>query len=57
MQLHLDMALPDADALRAATARAVELGAQVLHDRTDDPQEPLYVLADPEGHPFCLLVG
>lgn len=57
MQLHLDMALPDADALRAATARAVELGAQVLHDRTGDPQEPLYVLADPEGHPFCLLVG
>ncbi|HEU4677042.1 MAG TPA: hypothetical protein VFS29_13685 [Motilibacteraceae bacterium] len=23
----------------------------------DDPDEPLYVLADPAGHPFCLFVG
>ena len=23
----------------------------------DDAGEPLYVLGDPEGHPFCLLVG
>jgi hypothetical protein len=23
-------------------------------DRTDDPDEPLYVLADPAGHPFCI---
>ncbi|MGO1422726.1 MAG: VOC family protein [Brachybacterium sp.] len=22
-----------------------------------DPDEPLYVMGDPEGHPFCLLVG
>jgi hypothetical protein len=29
----------------------------VLHDRTADPDEPLYVLADPAGHPFCLLVS
>ena len=25
-----------------------------LLDRTDDPDEPLYVLADPAGHPFCI---
>jgi hypothetical protein len=25
-------------------------------DRTDDDDEPLYVLADPSGHPFCLFV-
>ena len=29
----------------------------LLMDRTQVPDEPLYVLADPEGHPFCLLVG
>jgi hypothetical protein len=26
-------------------------------DTTGDPDEPLYVLADPSGHPFCILVG
>jgi hypothetical protein len=31
--------------------------ASVLFDRTDEPGEPLYVLADPAGHPFCILVG
>ena len=25
----------------------------MLLDRTDDADEPLYVFADPEGHPFC----
>ena len=28
----------------------------LLHDRSADPGEPSYVLADPAGHPFCLLV-
>jgi len=28
----------------------------VLYDRSQDESEPLYVLADPAGHPFCLLV-
>jgi hypothetical protein len=27
-----------------------------LHDRTDIKDAPLYVLADPAGHPFCLVV-
>jgi hypothetical protein len=36
--------------------RAKALGARLLLDRTDDEDEPLYVLADPAGHPFCLLV-
>ena len=26
-------------------------------DRTDDPDEPLYVYADPAGHPFCIFVA
>lgn len=56
-QLHLDMVLPDGAALDAQRARAEELGARLLLDRRDDPDEPLYVLADPAGHPFCLFVG
>jgi catechol-2,3-dioxygenase len=55
-QLHMDFAVPDLEALERHRARAEELGATLLLDRTDH-EEPLYVLADPEGHPFCLLVG
>jgi hypothetical protein len=29
----------------------------LLLDRTDDQNEPLYVFADPAGHPFCIFVG
>ncbi len=35
---------------------AEELGARLLYDRSEDEGEPLYVMADPAGHPFCLLV-
>lgn len=56
-QLHLDTTVPDAAALTAARDRAVALGATQLHDRSDDPEEPLYVLADPAGHPFCVFVS
>jgi hypothetical protein len=31
--------------------------ATLLYDRSEDEGEPLYVLADPAGHPFCLLVS
>ena len=37
--------------------QAEALGSRVLMGRSQVPDEPLYVLADPEGHPFCLLVG
>ena len=57
MQLHLDMTVPDVDALERQRARAESLGARLLLDRVDDPDEPLYVLADPAGHPFCIFVG
>jgi catechol-2,3-dioxygenase len=56
MQLHIDYAVPSLDELQRHRRRAEELGAEVLLDRTDS-EEPLYVLADPAGHPFCLLVG
>ena len=57
MQLHLDLTVPDAAALERQRARAQALGAHVLLDRTDDPDEPLYVFADPSGHPFCIFVA
>jgi catechol-2,3-dioxygenase len=55
-QLHMDFRVPDTAALERHRARAEELGARTVFDRTEH-EEPLYVLADPEGHPFCLLVA
>lgn len=55
-QMHHDFRVPDLGELRHQRQRAEELGASLLYDRTDD-DEPLYVLADPAGHPFCILVA
>ena len=57
MQLHVDYTVTSRDELERHRARAEALGAHVLLDRTDDEDEPLYVLADPAGHPFCLFVA
>lgn len=54
--LHLDMTVPTVAELGAAHRRALALGATVLLDRTDDEDEPLWVFADPAGHPFCVFV-
>lgn len=56
MQMHMDFAVPTVEELERHRARALALGARLLHDRSQDEGEPLYVLADPAGHPFCLLV-
>jgi hypothetical protein len=56
-QLHLDLSVPTAELLAAQHARALALGAQLLRDRSTDPDEPLYVYADPAGHPFCIFVA
>ncbi len=57
MQLHVDFTVPSLAELTRQRQRAEALGARLLLDRTDDPDEPLYVLADPSGHPFCLFVA
>jgi catechol 2,3-dioxygenase-like lactoylglutathione lyase family enzyme len=57
MQMHLDFTVPSRDELERHRDRAEGLGAEILLDRTDDEGEPLYVLADPSGHPFCLFVA
>lgn len=56
-QLHLDCTVPDVAELDRQHDRALALGARLLLDRSDDPDEPLRVYADPSGHPFCLFVG
>jgi catechol 2,3-dioxygenase-like lactoylglutathione lyase family enzyme len=55
-QLHLDLTVPSTVELDAQHERALALGAGLLLDRSDDPQEPLRVYADPAGHPFCIFV-
>lgn len=57
MQLHVDCTVPDVASLEAARRHALDLGGRLVLDRSDDPEEPLYVVADPAGHPFCLFVG
>lgn len=54
-QAHLDFLLDSPAALEATRERLVELGAPLLRDNGADPDEPLYVFADPDGHPFCVL--
>jgi catechol 2,3-dioxygenase-like lactoylglutathione lyase family enzyme len=56
-QLHLDLTVPDRDALERVHARALGLGARLLRDDADDPEEPIYVYADLDGHPFCVFVA
>lgn len=55
-QLHLDTTVPSVAELNVQHERALALGARLLHDRSDDPEEPLRVYADPAGHPFCIFV-
>ena len=56
-QLHLDFRVSSREELERQRTRAEQLGATLVHDRTAEEGEPLYVLADPAGHPFCLLVS
>ena len=56
-QLHLDLTVPTAAELDTQHERAMALGARLLRDRSDDPEEPLRVYADLAGHPFCIFVA
>lgn len=56
-QLHLDFKVATDAQLATQHERALALGATVLDDRADDPDERLYVYADPDGHPFCIFVS
>ncbi|MEF2978488.1 VOC family protein [Subtercola sp. YIM 133946] len=54
--MHLDFSVDTADELAEQHERALGLGARVLDDLSTDAEEPLYVFADPAGHPFCIFV-
>ena len=56
-QLHLDFTVPSRAQLERQRQRAVDLGAVILLDRSDDPDESLYVFADLAGHPFCIFMA
>lgn len=56
-QLHLDVTVPTLEELHRQRDRALALGARLLEDRTQGPDEPLYVFADPAGHPLCIFVA
>ena len=56
-QLHLDLSVPTKAELDAQHERALALGARLLVDDADNPEEPLRVYADPAGHPFCIFVA
>jgi hypothetical protein len=57
MQLHVDYTVTSVEELELHRDRALSLGAHILLDRTYDKDEPLYVFADPSGHPFCIFVA
>ncbi|MFI5959218.1 VOC family protein [Cryptosporangium sp. NPDC051539] len=57
-QLHLDLTVPDRATLEEVHNRTMSLGATLLDDtRSDDPDEAIYVYADPAGHPFCIFLA
>jgi catechol 2,3-dioxygenase-like lactoylglutathione lyase family enzyme len=56
-QLHLDLSVPSKSELDLAHSRVIALGGELRHDRSDDPEEPLRVYADPDGHTFCIFVS
>ena len=56
-QVHLDLSVTTREELDEQRGRALDLGARMLLDRSGDEEEPLYVYADPQGHPFCIFVA
>ncbi|HEY3017122.1 MAG TPA: VOC family protein [Nocardioides sp.] len=56
-QLHLDITVTSVEDLDVQHQRVLRLGGRLLRDRSDDPDEPLRVYADPAGHPFCIFVA
>jgi catechol 2,3-dioxygenase-like lactoylglutathione lyase family enzyme len=53
-QLHLDCLVESIEELDVQHERALALGARLIFDQYDKPEEALRVYADPAGHPFCL---
>ncbi len=56
-QMHLDTSVASVEELDRQHRRALDLGASLRLDRSDDPDEALRVYADPAGHLFCVFVA
>ena len=56
-QLHLDLSVTSREDLACQHRRILSLGGRHLADRSEEPDEPLHVYADPSGHPFCVFVA
>ena len=56
-QLHLDLSVSSKAELDLQHDRALRLGARLRFDRSEDPDEPLRVYADPSGHLFCIFLA
>jgi catechol-2,3-dioxygenase len=56
-QFHLDLTVPTREELDVQHQRALDLGARLLVDRSEDEEEPLRVYTDLAGHPFCIFVA
>jgi catechol 2,3-dioxygenase-like lactoylglutathione lyase family enzyme len=56
-QMHLDTSVDSKEELDRQHERVLSLGGTLRFDRSDDPEEPLRVYADPDGHVFCVFVG
>jgi catechol-2,3-dioxygenase len=54
--VHLDFMVSTVTELDEERSRAMTLGAKLLRDQHDDPEEPIRIYADPAGHPFCIFV-
>ncbi|MFE3194398.1 VOC family protein [Nocardia sp. NPDC059240] len=52
VRLHLDVAV---DEIERGMAQVVELGGRSTGERHDYPEGVVVVMADPEGHEFCLV--
>ena len=57
MQLHVDFTVSTVGELHRQRDRALELGADLVLDRSADLDEPLFVFTDLSGHPFCIFVA
>lgn len=55
--LHLDLTVRDTDAREAVHQRVLALGGTLRLDRSGDPDGPLRVYEDLDGHPFCVFVA
>jgi catechol 2,3-dioxygenase-like lactoylglutathione lyase family enzyme len=54
--LHLDLTVNSVADFEAEHEHAMGLGARLLRDLSDDPEEPIRIYADPAGHPFCIFL-